>query len=108
MSNQIFAVPLGRLVVAMTIKDPDATLCYSLDWTEWLKRCDAGDSIESVDWDIPAGLDEVSGSDETSEAISKITLSGGTAGETYDVTCTVTTVNGIIDQRVLKIKVENP
>ncbi len=92
----------------MTIKDPDATLCYSLDWTKWLEHCEAGDSIESVDWDVEDGLDVVSGGEVTTEAICRITVTGGTDGETYDITCTVTTINQIVDQRVLRVKVENP
>ena len=67
-------------------KDPDATLDYVWDWTDWLQE---GEGISSHTVEVPDGitLDETSADGEKVKAW----LSGGTAGETYTVTCRITT-----------------
>lgn len=82
-------------------KDPDATLDYGFDWSDWLA---AGETIADSDWDIPAEIineDEETGTDAT-----KVWLSGGTAGTSYTITNTITTSAGRIDERSMLIIVE--
>lgn len=79
------------------VKDPDATLDYGIDWSEWL----GADTIASVTWVVPAGLTKESQSNTTTAAYAW--LSGGTAGETYPVVCRITTAAGRIDDRTLEI-----
>lgn len=80
-------------------KDPSAVLDYTLDWSAWLQ---AGETISSSTWTVPAGLtkNSESGNGETST----VWLSGGTAGADYVVTCEVTTSEGRVDQRSLEIR----
>ena len=61
------------------VKDPDATLDYIIDWSEWLDT----DTISTSTWTVPTGLTNVSDSNTTTTAT--IWLSGGTAGQRYTV-----------------------
>jgi hypothetical protein len=81
-------------------KSPYATLSYSVDWTAWLS---AGDTIDTVTWTVPAGLTNVQESNTATKA--SIKLSGGTAGQQYDVRCQIETVGGLIDARTLRFMV---
>ena len=71
------------------IKDPDAVLPYDFDWALWL-----GDGVELADHTIIAedGID-VDDSDIVTpdNTTVRVWLSGGTAGDLYDITCRVTT-----------------
>jgi hypothetical protein len=80
------------------IKDPDATLDYSLDFTEWLEA----DTLASATWSAP-GLTVVSSSTTTTTAT--IWLSGGTVGQVYPVRCRVVTAGGRTDDRTFELAV---
>lgn len=81
-------------------KDPSAVLDYMIDWLRWLK----GDTIQTSQWTVPAGLALVSQSNTTTTTT--VWLSGGTAGQTYTVTNRITTAAGRTDERSLLIRVE--
>lgn len=84
-------------------KDPDATLDYTFDWSNWLED---GEAIASRNVTVENGI-TLDSSDFASPHIT-VWLSGGTAGETYDVTCEITTDNlkPRTDQRTMKIEVK--
>ena len=79
-------------------KDPSAILNYSLDWALWLVE----DTIQSSSWS-GGGLSVVSSDNSTTTA--SVVVSGGTAGKTYDLTNTITTAAGLVDQRTIRITV---
>ena len=83
------------------IKDPDAVLDYSVDWSKWL----AGDQIATSDWFVsdPA-LVAAGGSNTPTRATAW--LSGGTAGQSYTVTNQITTSGGRTDERSFTIQVQ--
>lgn len=81
-------------------KDPDATLNYTFDWSRWLE---SGETIASAAFTVESGLTKGAESNTTTTA--QVTLSGGTAGETYDVTCRITTNAAQIDDRTIQIAV---
>jgi len=81
------------------IKDPNAKLDYTVDWSSYL----GSDTIDSVEWVVPDGI--TMESQEETESVATIWLSGGTAGTDYDVVCRITTVGGRIDDRTIVIKV---
>ena len=60
------------------IKDPDAVLDYSVDWSKWL----AGDQIQTSSWSVsdPA-LEAADDSNTTTRAV--VWLAGGVAGQSY-------------------------
>jgi hypothetical protein len=82
-------------------KDPSAVLDYGCDWTDWL----AGDTISISAWVIPAGLtEEDSGKTDT---LTTVWLSGGTLGNRYTITNTITTAGGRTDERSLILVIKN-
>lgn len=83
------------------LKDPNATLDYTVDWADWMP---AGDSITTVTWVVPAGLTKTTQTNTATAATAW--LSGGTVGARYVVVCRITTVDGRIDDRTLQIDVQ--
>ena len=81
-------------------KDPDATLDYAFDWAAWL---DEGETITNHTVTVPAGITL----DSNAEASGVVTawLSGGTAGDSYEVACQITTSAGRTDERTMQIRV---
>ena len=82
-------------------KDPDATLDYAVDWMRWL----AGDTIQTSEWIVPDGLNQVSASNTPTKAT--VWLSGGTVGQSYTVTNRITTAAGRTDERSIIIRVQD-
>jgi hypothetical protein len=83
------------------IKDPDAVLDYVFDWSSWLGT----DTISVSAWTADSGLTVDSSTNTTTTAT--VWLSGGTAGEVYEVVNHITTAAGREDDRTMKIKVKN-
>lgn len=71
--------------VAHFYQDKDEAVARTLNWADDLN----GSTISSVVWSVPSGLTNEASSNGTTTAT--IRLSGGTPGQTYTVTCTVTT-----------------
>lgn len=65
-------------------KDPAETVLLSIDWTGELD----GDSISTVVWTVPSGLTKVTQSHAA--GIATVKVSGGTAGQTYEIECVMT------------------
>jgi hypothetical protein len=80
-------------------KDADAVLDYGFNWAPWLDS----DTIATSEWDVPEGITE--DSDDNTTTLTTVWLSGGTAGETYTLTNTITTAGGRTDERTVHIKV---
>lgn len=89
-------------------KDPAATLVYTLDWSEWLPTgatiTASTVTVSTITGDaapLTRVSNGISGGDKTYAE-----LSGGTAGNLYTVTTTVTTSDGEIDRRRYRVRVE--
>lgn len=82
------------------VKDPDAVLDYTGSWAAWLK----GDTILTSTWEVPTGITKDSDSHTSTETL--IWLSGGTAGESYQLRNHITTAAGRADDRTITIKVK--
>lgn len=91
------------------IKDPEATLDFSFDWSDWL--AETGDLLTDHQFTIvdPAGATEPLVEVQTLRAEGIVTafVSGGTVGMTHTLTCRVTTdsIPPRIDERTLSIKI---
>lgn len=83
--------------IATFSKDPQATLDYTIDWSDFL----GDDVISAVTWTLDAGI--VDAGHVSSRALATIFLSGGVAGTGYNVTCHITTSGGRADDRTIKI-----
>ena len=69
-------------------KDPDEVLDFEVDWTARLD----GDTISVVTWTVPVGLTKTA--QNLADPIAIVWLSGGTAGQTYEIGCRVQTTGG--------------
>lgn len=84
------------------IKDPDATLDYSFDWSLWL----ASDSIIASVWSInQSGLSIIPASESFDATSTTLFLTGGADGEKYEVTNTITTNASRTDERSILIRI---
>lgn len=78
-------------------KDPDATLDYTWDWTAWLGDDTISTAVFTADPGIVIEYDSVAPKTAT------VWLSGGTAYQTYQVICKITTAAQRIEDRSIKI-----
>lgn len=89
------------MAIKKFIKDPDAVLDYTVDWSAWLP---SGDTISAVSTSATAGITVDTSSYTTNSTT--VWLSGGTEGTTYDVTIHITTNGGREDDRTIAIQVK--
>lgn len=83
------------------IKDPDATLDFIWDWSQWLK---SGETIVNSQFLIQqSGLEVETESNSATDCTAW--LSGGAVGIPYVVTNRITTNEGRIDDRSITIRV---
>lgn len=80
-------------------KDPIAALDYTIDWAAWLDD----DTISESTWEAADGIDV--DSDTATTTTTTVWLSGGTLGDTYDITNHIVTAAGREDDRTFKVKV---
>lgn len=85
---------------AAWVKDPDAILDYTVDWSAWL----VDDTIATltVTPDDGITIDSSSHTDTTATAI----ISGGTAGNSYSVRFHIVTAGARTDDRTIALFVE--
>ena len=89
------------------LKDPDATLDYSEDWTAWLAAAsvvpDTIASATAVTASLTASVDSVSFN------TTKVTawVSGGAVGEKIALVFQIVTAGGRTDERTLYLKVKD-
>lgn len=81
------------------VKIDTAVLDYEEDWTAWLE----GDTISTSSWVADTGITIDSDSNTTVKGV--VWLSGGTVGESYDVTNTITTAGLRTDSRTIEITI---
>lgn len=94
-----FKVSAGKPTI---IKDPDAVLDYTADFTAWLEPLD-GDVIATHET-IADGV-TVDNSANSDDAV-VVWVSGGTAGQTASVVIRITTAAGRVDDRTLFFKIK--
>jgi hypothetical protein len=84
------------------LKDPDAVLDYSVDWSKWL----AGDQIETSAWFLSDPARQLS-DDSNTTTRTTVWLAGGVASQSYTVTNRITTSGGRTDERSMVIQVQD-
>lgn len=84
------------------LKDPDAVLDYTFDWSDWLAD---SETIATSAFTVATGLTKDSESNTTISA--KVWLSGGSVGERYRITNRITTNQGRTDDRSALVRVSN-
>lgn len=91
-------------------KDPQSTLDYTIDWSKWIN---SGDTLVTSTWAIEtiAGdatpLASTTTTLDSSNHLAHIWLTAGTSTNSYRVTNTVVTVNGLTEERYFRIFVKD-
>lgn len=94
-------------------KDPDEVLSYKFDWapstngsgdSDWLA---SGETISSTTITATSGITVDSSSITDANTTVTVTLSGGTAGSVYLITCEIVTSEGQTAQRTARLTVTN-
>lgn len=86
------------------VKDPSAKKDYEVDWAQ---RLASAETIADVVWTVPAGITQHEGLNTETATTATIWLSGGTAGERYEVTSHITTNQGREDEWSFTVMVED-
>ena len=87
------------------LKDPDAILDYSVQWSQYLP---ATVTVASCTWivsPVEAGGLYISGTPSLATALATAVVAGGKAGNTYTLTCRAVLSNGTTDDRAWAIRV---
>lgn len=72
------------------VKDPQEQRVFTFDWTSHIGT----DTIASETTTVPSGITKVTSGIVSGAKKTSVTLSGGTAGENYEITCTVVLTGG--------------
>lgn len=91
-----------NLIVGTCGKSPVENKDFGFDWSPWLG---GSDTIASSSWSVPSGLSAGSSSNTTTQATQYV--GGGSPGQDYLVTNTITTAAGRIGQRGIRIQVRS-
>lgn len=83
------------------IKDPNATLDYTILWAEWL--AEVADTISVSTWLLDDGITEVTSTNTDTDAT--VWISGGTVNNSYNATNRIVTTNGRTDDRTITLKI---
>ena len=86
------------------IKDPDAVLDWRFNWSQWLEDAETITSHEILVEDDSEAPVSVVSSDHVEGAV-VVFLSGGTARNTAEVTCRISTDQNRTDDRTIRIRV---
>lgn len=105
-SNSGFEQTIQGLTI---LKDTEAVLTYTFDWSEWLPE---GDQLITADYVITARSNDPDPLLKVSEGIQSgtktyVELSEGQVGKTYTVTAKIETNDGLIDRRSFRVKVQD-
>ena len=88
------------------VKDEDAVLTYSLDWSDWLpaNTTITGNTftVESITGDTDP---LVKSSQSNTDTVTTIKVSGGTSGKIYKVYNTITITGSLTERRFFRVKV---
>ena len=98
--------------IAIKEKDPDAVVDFPVVWYDWLDgdtlsshevSADTGITVDSSA--INSGIVTVEGTSYAANNVVTVWLSGGTAGEEYDIAVKVVTAGERTDERTFRVVV---
>ena len=82
------------------VKDKDATLDYTWDWSDWLGQ----DTISVASVTVDDNTLQINSVAQNATAVT-VWVSGGQPGKRYGLTCRVTTTGGRADERTIFLDV---
>lgn len=88
-------------------KDSEASLTYTLDWTDWLTN---GETISSNTYTVESltgDSDPVTKlAQSNTDYTTTVKLSGGTVGKIYKIYNTIITSGGLTERRYFRIRID--
>lgn len=93
------------MMLGLFQKQSGDTLDYDIDYSQWLYAGDYLVSVAVTVGPLPTDLADIS--QNVTQSIAKVWVGGGTSGNTYLITVTVTTSAGRVKQDEFKIKVKD-
>ncbi len=88
-------------------KDTEASLTYTLDWTDWLVNSETISSSEFTVETITGDTDPlVKSAQSSTNYTTTIKVSGGSSGKIYKIYNQIQTSGGLTERRYFRIKVE--
>ena len=92
---------------ATNIKDPEAILDYTWDWTDWLNKFQTPEVLSSHQIILANSLTAaIVGSTISGNKVIAI-ISGGAVGDRLAATCRITTAGGKVDDYTLYLKIKH-
>lgn len=96
---------MAVITKAWPAKDPDERLDYRINWNARLLVNRVSDTIVDSDWSVSgSGLTVYSSNYDG--PVTTVWLAGGTAGQTYNVTNTITTAANRIMTQTVKLQIQ--
>ncbi|MGM4955687.1 phage fiber-tail adaptor protein [Bradyrhizobium barranii] len=102
MPVRTFVLPQGLARAIWPAKSADETADCGLDWSARLAE---GDAIEASTFELPHGL--VSPKAGNTDKVATVWISGGEAGEGYDVRNRIKTRAGAALEQTIRLKVKS-
>lgn len=103
MATDTYFVDTGKTEKNTILKDPQAVLDYSFDWTAWLTPLT--DTILTASFIVDPSLSVVTQFKST--MIATVFISGGALNRRVPVTCRIVTAGGRTDERTIYLKILN-
>lgn len=95
------AYAIQNQFVLLWEKDPDATLDYSINWSDWLAEI-PGDSIANIYVNTTSGV-QVPAQGIVAGLITGVMVRSGVIGSMEEITIRIATTQGRIDERTIKL-----
>lgn len=95
------AYAIQNQFVLLWEKDPDATLDYSLNWADWLAEV-PGDSIANMYVNTSSGV-QVPAQGIVGGSVTGVLVRSGAVGTIEEITIRISTTQGRIDERTIKL-----
>ncbi len=95
---------MAETLIPTYIKDPAAILDYTWLWADWL--ADIDDAIASATVTVPDGIAKVGDLVVSTTAVTA-KISGGVLGEEYLAVCQIVTADGLVDERSIRLTIQD-
>lgn len=88
------------------VKDPDALLDYSFDWTAWLAVSTPADTIATHTCTVSGATTAEVENESEAGGVVTAWVSGGAVGDKIALKCKITSASGRVDERTVYLKVK--
>ncbi len=94
---------MGRTLIVTDPKDPNDVSDFTINWAAFLGT----DTIITSSWIVPTGIVNNPVDNQFNTTTTTVWLSGGTAGQTYDIVNRITTFGSRTYDQTMRVPVHN-